>query len=499
MRNAECGMVIADTRVALAEQERRHEFHQIEIHRLDREIEAVLVERDETANALDSARQREAALSEDLASAGKGNAELDERVALAQRALNTLRSERDDRGTDLMRLNIELASAKERRESLDKAIRSGETDLEQTKADVRAKCDQMENGVVQAEADSKERERLLVDLEEQRESTAAASEELNGLLEQKSELAWSLGQVEQDLKSASAARLELSELVHDADVKEARCDVQVNQMAARLDEEYEITHEQALSWPEDIEVKYGTAAEVGRLRREIKEMGVVNTGAIDEYDRVRERWDFLMTQKADLEEAKNGLNQAIKEIDDSTRDVFVRTFEEVATAFDAMFKTLFGGGRAEISLTDPNDLLETGIGIVVQPPGKKLQDLSLLSGGEKALAASALLFALLTVKPSPFVVLDEVDAALDEANVERFAEVLKEFSHRTQFVVITHNKATMEASGTLYGITMQEPGISKLISVKLAEDKDELDVLPSEVAISDQAAEALERAGTTAA
>jgi len=497
-----CDKTVADTRVALAEQERRHEFHQLDIARLEREIEAVLVERDEVAAALEIEQAKEKTLTADMKSAGQGNAELDERVADAQRNLEFLRSEREESNADLMRLNIELAAAKERCDSLDTAIKTGGSDLQQADADIRSKRRQLENGSIQAEADSKERESLLVELEKQREATSAAAEELSALLEQKSELAWSHGQIEQDLKSVSSAKAELSDLVHDADIKEARCEVQANQIAVRLDEEYEITRDQALSWPEDIEVKYGTAAEVGRLRREIKSMGMVNIGAVQEYERVRERWDFLTAQKADLEEARNSLYQAIKEIDDSTRDIFLKTFDDVAAAFDLMFKRLFGGGRAEISLTDLDNLLETGIDIEVQLPGKKLQDLALLSGGEKALSASALLFALLTVKPSPFVVLDEVDAALDEANVERFAEVLVEMSARTQFVVITHNKATMEASNTLYGVTMQEPGVSKLISVKLLRETEELlsdDAAAGEIAISDQAAEALERAGIPAA
>jgi len=148
--------------------------------------------------------------------------------------------------------------------------------------------------------------------------------------------------------------------------------------------------------------------------------------------------------------------------------MFLSTFDAVAEAFDETFRRLFGGGKAKVSLTDPNDLLETGVEIVVQPPGKNLQNLSLLSGGEKTLSAAALLFALMKVKPSPFCVMDEVDAALDESNVERFADLVKDFSRNTQFIVITHNRATIEAADNLYGVTMQEPGISKLISVKLA-------------------------------
>ena len=225
-----------------------------------------------------------------------------------------------------------------------------------------------------------------------------------------------------------------------------------------------------MDWPEVVEVERGTATEVARLRREIKDMGLVNTGAVAEYERIKERWDFLTAQRSDLEEARDQINAAIREIDTNTRGLFTETYNAVAANFDVMFKRLFGVGKTELSLTLPNDLLATGIDVSVQPPGKKLQDMSLLSGGEKALTACAFIFALLMAKPSPFVVMDEVDAPLDESNVERFVEVLKDFSKDSQFIVVTHNRATMESADTLYGVTMQEAGISKLISVKLSSE-----------------------------
>ena len=255
----------------------------------------------------------------------------------------------------------------------------------------------------------------------------------------------------------------------EADVRQARLEVQIAQITDRLLQEYELGYEQAMEWPEEeIEVERGAVTEVARLRREIREMGPVNTGAIQEYERIKERWDFLTEQRTDLESAKGQINEAIREIDANTRDLFMDTFNTAASNFDVMFKRLFGGGATHLALTDPADVLETGVEVAVQPPGKKMQDMSLLSGGERALTATALIFALLMVKPSPFVVLDEVDAPLDESNVERFAEVLKEFARESQFIVVTHNRATMEASDSLYGVTMQEPGVSKLISVRLA-------------------------------
>jgi chromosome segregation protein len=209
--------------------------------------------------------------------------------------------------------------------------------------------------------------------------------------------------------------------------------------------------------------------EIGRLRRQIRALGAVNPDAVDQYAQSRERYDFLTTQRADLEAAREKLEAAIREIDLASRETFMRAFREIADAFDEMFKKLFGGGATELRLTDPDDVLETGIDVIVQPPGKKQQNLLLLSGGERALTASAMLFALLKVRPSPFCVMDEVDAPLDEGNVGRFTGILREFSARTQFIVVTHNRGTMEAADTLYGVTMQERGVSKVLSCTLGD------------------------------
>jgi chromosome segregation protein len=237
-----------------------------------------------------------------------------------------------------------------------------------------------------------------------------------------------------------------------------------------LHEEYGITREDALARPEDVTIDRNTAMEVGRLRRELRAMGQVNTGAGEEFDRLSERHEFLTTQKADLESGRESLLQTISEIDESTRGVFMETFESVKSEFQRTFSQLFDGGNTELSLTDPNDLMETGIEVIAQPPGKKPQHLSLLSGGERALTATALLFAFLAVRPSPFVILDEVDAPLDGANVEKFTELVRDFSERSQFLLITHNPVTMEAAPTWYGVTMREAGVSSILSYRVPQE-----------------------------
>ncbi len=199
----------------------------------------------------------------------------------------------------------------------------------------------------------------------------------------------------------------------------------------------------------------------------IDDIGEVNLTAIDEYRELEERYQFLTAQQEDLRQSLEGLQTAIGKINRTTRKRFRETFDQVNAKFREVFPRLFNGGQAELRLTDESDLLETGIDIIVQPPGKKLQNVNLLSGGEKALTAVALIFSIFLIKPSPFCILDEVDAPLDDANIGRFNELIREMVAISQFIIITHSKRTMEVADTLYGVTMEEPGVSKIVSVRM--------------------------------
>jgi len=216
-------------------------------------------------------------------------------------------------------------------------------------------------------------------------------------------------------------------------------------------------------------VKRTVSAEeaIGALRGKIERLGPVNMMAIEQFDELETRHVFLTTQRKDLTESIAQTAEAIKRIDETTRSRFVEAFAAINTNFQHTFSTLFGGGRAGLTLLDENDPLESGIEIIAQPPGKRLQSVQLLSGGEKALTAIALMFGMFKFKPSPFCVLDEIDAPLDDANIGRFVEMLRGMQQHTQFIVITHNRKTMEIADRLYGVTMEEPGVSKLISVQL--------------------------------
>ncbi len=259
----------------------------------------------------------------------------------------------------------------------------------------------------------------------------------------------------------------IEEQIHKIDVNFTRLDVELETLLKKLSEEYELSYELAkVRYPVPADI-HSTQQLVKELKKEIHGLGDVNLGAIDEYTRVSERYNFLFHQQNDLVDAKTALYQVIHEMDIEMSKKFKATFEEIRSHFDHVFSKLFGGGHADLILSDPENLLDTGVEIIAQPPGKKLQNLQLLSGGERALTAIALLFSILHVKPVPFCVLDEVEAALDETNVSRFANYLKEFSAKTQFIVVTHRKGTMEEANVLYGVTMEDDGVSKLVAVKL--------------------------------
>ena len=214
--------------------------------------------------------------------------------------------------------------------------------------------------------------------------------------------------------------------------------------------------------------------EIEKLKEKVDSYGTVNLVAIEEYDELKKRYDFLNQQQLDLVTAKDSLQEAIRKINHTTKKMFLETFDKVREEFRNYFKTLFNGGDAQVYLIDENDPLESGIEIICRPPGKKLQNVLLLSGGEKSMSAIALVFAIFKVKPAPFCVLDEIDAALDESNVDRFGRVLQEFASSSQFIVVTHNKRTIANAGIMYGITMQESGVSKIFSVKFSQAKPEL-------------------------
>ncbi|NGP44155.1 chromosome segregation protein SMC [Bacillaceae bacterium SIJ1] len=300
----------------------------------------------------------------------------------------------------------------------------------------------------------------------------ADSEEKHGqLAAQKNDLQEMLTKQQSVFTSLSERLDELHKDIQTLDIQNNRLDVTLENHLNKLQVEYNLSFEKAkLDYP--LEINLEEARErVALIKRGIEELGNVNIGAIEEFDRIHERYTFLQGQREDLQQAKATLYDIIQEMDQEMSKRFLTSFEEIRYHFGQIFTELFGGGAADLILTSPKEILTSGVDIVCQPPGKKRRNLSLLSGGERALTAIALLFAILKARPVPFCVLDEVEAALDEANVVRFAQFLKRFSQGTQFIVITHRKGTMEEAEVLYGVTMQGSGVSKVLSVQLEEAK----------------------------
>lgn len=273
------------------------------------------------------------------------------------------------------------------------------------------------------------------------------------------------------LKKYNSKNKENTGRLNNLNIKEAKLSVIIDNLLNRLSEEYNLTYERARNNYElNLDINEAKTL-IGEIKRTLKNLGEVNLSSIEEYERVSKRYEFLSTQKEDLVTSEQNLLKIINDMDDIMIEKFATTFKKVNNEFMKVFKELFGGGSAKLELTDPTNMLETGIEIIANPPGKKPGVLSLLSGGEKTLTAISLLFAVMNLKDVPFVILDEVESALDEVNVEKFGEYINHYKGKTQLLVITHKKKTMEYVDSLYGITMEESGVSKLVSVKLEEIK----------------------------
>ncbi len=373
-------------------------------------------------------------------------------------------------------IKIELAAHKEEYNHILKIIDRHNSDLREQQTIL----DELQKEVNQLESSLQEQQSAITEISSVLDQYKVERDELQlKITEKRKERLKITTEIDQQVADSKGLRAQLraaEDQLNLNEVKLGRLDTQLENLIAQLTEEYEISYEAARDKIEKVENVGQTRSEIQQLKNSLKELGEINLGSIEEYERVSERFNFLTTQKADLIAAKESLYQVIAEADEEMTKIFNESFEAVREQFRIVFAKLFGGGVADLILTDPDNLLDSGIEILAQPPGKKLKSIALLSGGEKALTAIALLFAILQVKPVLFTVLDEVDASLDDSNVSKFAQYLHEFSETTQFIVITHRRGTMEVADSLYGVTMQEAGISKLVSVRL-EDRDKIEAV----------------------
>ena len=313
-------------------------------------------------------------------------------------------------------------------------------------------------------------------LQEIRGATESKKEAVARLSEEKLALEAQRNRADRESREKNAALLNLEREVSVLEQKKVTAALEEKQILDKLWETYELSHEAARAQRLELESTAKAQKRVGELKRAISSLGNINLDSIEEFERVNERYTYLTGQRDDVAQSKRELEKVIAEITGEMKTIFSQQFGVINTAFGETFAELFGGGKATLELDDPEDILNCGIEIRVQPPGKALKVLSLLSGGEKAFVAIALYFAILKVRPTPFCVMDEIEAALDDANVARFARYLRGMSDRTQFIVITHRRGTMEEADVLYGVTMQEQGISRLLTINLSDVEQELNL-----------------------
>ena len=372
----------------------------------------------------------------------------------------------DDLNFDITNLKISVSSFDESSNSLDEIINRINKDIENNQKSIDSKEKQkelllqenitLENSIVS----------LKNQIENIKQDVANSSTKINELKQERILKNNELAKTEEEILAQFTTIEDLKSQISKLDVKKSKLEVELEQIINKMWEDYELTPSNVQDYEKPSNISQ-TSKKVKELRDEIKNLGSINIDSIEEYKQTKERYDFMCEQRLDLENSSNKLKKVIIDMTKTMKEQFENQFKIINKNFGEIFKTLFGGGKAELKLADENNILECGIEIEVQPPGKKLQSMTLLSGGEKAFTAIALLFAILKINPAPFCVLDEIEAALDDVNVYRFADYLKNFTHETQFLVITHRKGTMEVANTVYGITMEENGISKLLSMKL--------------------------------
>ncbi len=372
----------------------------------------------------------------------------------------------DDLNFDITNLKISVSSFDESETSINEISDMINNDIENNKKSIENK----EKQINQIEEDNKELEKNIEEtkqkIEEVKKQVQTSGQTINNLKEERTQKNEKLANKETELNDQFKIIEDLKSQMAKMEAKKSKTEEDLNVVINKLWEEYELTPNTIKEYkkPDNIAL---TQKKVNNLRADIRDLGSVNVDSIEEYKTLKERYDFMCEQRLDLENTMSKLRKMIQEMTEVMKEQFKTQFEIINKNFGEVFRELFGGGKAELTLADEENILECGIDITVQPPGKKLQNMMLLSGGEKAFTAIALLFAILKINPAPFCVLDEIEAALDDVNVFRYAEYLKKFSKDTQFLVITHRKGTMEAADTVYGITMEENGISKLLSMKL--------------------------------
>ncbi len=388
--------------------------------------------------------------------------------------LERISSEKEEKSQDIMDKTLTLAAMEKDIKIIRNSIETTQNDIRSAKEDIKRRESDKERICLENDAlytKINEKKKLTEDIAGQSESIR---EKISEIEKQKADIHETLQGIQSSNKDLTDKLLNLRQELSRLENRRDKLNADVENILGRLWDNYELTYTTASEIKTEVENEKEAFARLRELKAQIKALGSVNVDAIEEYAAVEERYKFLMGQKSDLEKSKADLNEIISSVEELMEEHFGKQFAEINESFGEVFKELFGGGRGRLYLSDPDNLLESGIEIEVQLPGKGLQNINLYSGGEKSFIAIALLFAILRVKPAPFCILDEIDAALDDVNVSRFATYLKNYIEQTQFIVITHRRGTMEAANILYGVTMQEKGVSKLLSLHIDDVADDM-------------------------
>lgn len=442
-----------------------------EIHEQELRLKLLGEERDvnsaetlEISTLLEKLSQRDISLRRELEEVLTLGKEIEREINTSTLEFQKRQSRRAELEGELTELKVKLASKKEKRQGLGETLNYLERSIKESEVELTNSLQEIKGCEERKAQAQRDIESLSIKVKELKEKKDGLFGEKVAKEEEEKVAQAHLSQILQGIQEKEQVHSTLREQLQELRLKEKEFEIKRSDLLERVREEYQVE----LSSLQKAEIDWSIATpEMEELRTKIERLGHVNLEALEELDQLEIREQFLLNQREDLVKAKNSLTDIIRKINQTSRELFQKSFEDIRENFNAMFRKLFGGGKAHIYLEEGVDILDAGVEIVAQPPGKELRSISLLSGGEKAMTAVALLFAIFQIKPSPFCILDEVDAALDESNINRFTHVLKEFAEHSQFIVITHNKRTMTEGDTLYGITMEESGISKKIAIKL--------------------------------
>lgn len=469
----------AELRSQIARQERELEHIAKEARRVTSRIDASVSQLNQTREASQKKAVSQTDHEREAQRLDEEAHQLDAAVIAAQKTVVQRQNEREQITADVSEVRAQYSVNRERLSAMQRAITEAERGIKEFESQISQKQQSIEKAsgedahLVTREADLVS---LLSQLQQRNEVLDA---DFNRTRRERQAGMARLETLGVHLREGRSTLHEAEEELHRTEVRLASTEAEIADMQRRFEEEFQLPMQEALPYAAQIEQKNIALEEIETLRNKIGALGTVNAGAIAQYEHVKERIDFLTAQSDDLIASRTQLEEIITDIDGRTRERFMKTFDGIREAFAELFVRIFDGGSTHLALTEPDNVLETGIDLRVQLPGKAQQDISLLSGGERALTALAFLLAILRVHPSPFVVLDEVDAPLDQSNIGRYTQLLREFTDKTQFIVITHNNGTMQAADVLYGVTQQEQGISTLMSVRLA-DADEFETEASE-------------------